>query len=103
MSWLTGESTVGRDEECQVPIPVRVLSRQHAILLVEGGEHFVQDLGSQNNTYRKGVSGRVCVEEREGGRGRKRAGEREGGREGEREAGEEGGGEGGMGRGRGRE
>ena len=72
--FITGESTVGRDEECQIPIPVMALSRQHAILLVEGGEHFVQDLGSRNRTYRKGVSVCVCARawggqerEREGG------------------------------------
>ena len=52
---------MGRDEDCQVSIPVRALSRQHAILLVEGGEHFVQDLGSRNCSYRRGVSVCVCV------------------------------------------
>lgn len=51
-----GESTIGRDEECDVCIPVRALSRQHATILVEEGEHFVQDLDSRNYTYRKGVS-----------------------------------------------
>ena len=51
------ECTIGRDEDCQVSIPVLALSRLHAILLSEGGEHFVQDLESRNCTYRKGVSG----------------------------------------------
>ena len=53
----SGESTIGRDDECDVPIPVRALSRRHAILLVEEGEHFIMDLGSRNCTYRRGVSG----------------------------------------------
>ena len=47
---------VGRGEDCQISIPVRTLSRHHAILLVEGGEHFVLDLGGCNFSFRRGVS-----------------------------------------------
>ena len=52
----TGESTIGRSEECDVCIPAKSLSRTHATLLVDGETHFIQDLGSRNKTYRGRVS-----------------------------------------------
>jgi len=53
---LTGETTVGRGAECEVCIPAKSLSRAHAVLMVDGGTHFIQDLGSRNKTYRGNVS-----------------------------------------------
>ena len=52
----TGESTIGRSEECDVCIHAKSLSRTHATLLVDGETHFIQDLGSRNKTYRGRVS-----------------------------------------------
>ena len=52
----TGENTIGRSEECDVCIATKSLSRTHATLLVDGGTHFIQDLGSRNKTYRGKVS-----------------------------------------------
>ena len=53
---MSGEATLGRGSECEVVIPARSLSRKHATVLVEGGTHFIQDLGSRNKTYRGTVS-----------------------------------------------
>ena len=47
---------VGRGDDCEISIPARTLSRHHAILLVEEGEHFVKDLGGCNFSFRRGVS-----------------------------------------------
>ncbi len=53
-----GETVIGREDKCGICILASSLSRQHAIILVEGDSHFVQDLGSRNKTYRKSVSRR---------------------------------------------
>lgn len=42
--------------ECDLYINGRSLSREHAVILVEGGTHFVMDNDSRNNTFRKMVS-----------------------------------------------
>ena len=47
---------MGRGAECEVCIPAKSLSRAHAVLMVDGGTHFIQDLGSRNKTYRGNVS-----------------------------------------------
>ena len=61
VNFFPGESAIGRDGECVVCIPVPALSRRHAILLSEEGEHFISDLDSRNCTFRGGVSGRGFV------------------------------------------
>ncbi len=42
---------VGRSPECDVVLDVAAVSRRHIILTNEGGQFFVQDLGSRNGTY----------------------------------------------------
>ena len=61
VDFFPGESAIGRDGECEVCIPVPALSRRHAILLSEEGDHFISDLDSRNCTFRGGVSGRGFV------------------------------------------
>ena len=51
-----GESTIGRDEDCDLSIDAVSLSRKHAVVLVEKGTHFVMDNSSRNRTFRKSVS-----------------------------------------------
>jgi len=56
---LTGETTVGRGAECEVCIPAKSLSRAHAVLMVDGGTHFIQDLRSRNKMYRGNMIDKV--------------------------------------------
>jgi len=51
-----GESSIGRDENCDLSIDSEALSRVHAILLVEQGVHFIKDNKSVNKTFRNSVS-----------------------------------------------
>lgn len=42
---------VGRGEDVQLRIPDETISHRHALLSVQGGEVFIQDLGSRNGLY----------------------------------------------------
>lgn len=46
--------TVGRDEENKLHIDSTAVSRFHAVLFAENGEHYVQDMESTNGTYLNG-------------------------------------------------
>ena len=46
--------TIGRDESCDITVPVSHLSRRHAQLTVAGGYMVIKDLGSTNGTYLNG-------------------------------------------------
>ncbi|MEL7646319.1 MAG: FHA domain-containing protein [Anaerolineaceae bacterium] len=46
--------TIGRDESCQVVVPDRQVSRQHARLALRDNAVFLEDLGSKNGTYLNG-------------------------------------------------
>jgi FHA domain len=48
------ELIVGRDEECDLVIPERQVSRQHARIAVEGDRYILTDLGSKNGTFVNG-------------------------------------------------
>lgn len=50
-----GENPVGADPTSAVHLPIRQVSRQHALLRVEGERVRVEDLGSTNGTYVNGV------------------------------------------------
>lgn len=54
---LTAEVvTIGRGDECDIVVPDRQVSRQHArIRRVGQGEYEVEDLGSKNGTHLNGV------------------------------------------------
>jgi serine phosphatase RsbU (regulator of sigma subunit) len=47
-------TTLGRQADCHVCLTGKQVSRQHALIVCEGGQHFVEDLGSSNGTYLNG-------------------------------------------------
>lgn len=55
------EITIGRSEDCQVSIPVRWISRRHAVLRHQGGQFTVEDAGSKNGVF---VNGQRVVKPR---------------------------------------
>ena len=54
--WLLdrSETVIGRDESCDIVIPVRQISRQHLRIVTEGGSAVVEDLRSKNGTWING-------------------------------------------------
>lgn len=46
-----GRAVIGRSSDCDIPLDVAAVSRQHAALIVERGECFVEDLRSRNGTF----------------------------------------------------
>ena len=46
--------TVGRDKENKLPIRSSAVSRFHAVLIGESGDHYVEDLDSTNGTFLNG-------------------------------------------------
>lgn len=55
----------GHDVECDIVLPERQVSRQHAEIYLEGGRYFLRDLESKNGTYLNGqaVSDRVELDD----------------------------------------
>ena len=51
---VEGTVTIGRDESCDITVPVSHLSRKHAQLTVSGSYMVVKDLGSTNGTFLNG-------------------------------------------------
>ena len=53
--WILSDSSdeikIGRSDECQVHIPVRWISRTHAILRRIGGQYTLEDAGSKNGVF----------------------------------------------------
>ncbi len=50
-----GENPVGADPKNAIHLPIRQVSRQHALLRVEGERVRIEDLGSTNGTFVNGV------------------------------------------------
>ena len=48
------EMLLGREESCDIVIPVRQISRQHLRIMMEGGSAVVEDLRSKNGTWVNG-------------------------------------------------
>lgn len=48
------EMVLGRDDACDIVIPVRQISRQHLRIMLEGGSAVVEDLRSKNGTWVNG-------------------------------------------------
>jgi DNA-binding response OmpR family regulator len=48
------EIIVGRSSDCMISIPVRWISRQHAILRRQGGQFMLEDAGSKNGVFLNG-------------------------------------------------
>ncbi len=51
---VSGTLTIGRDESCEVVVPDRQVSRQHARLSLRENAVFLEDLNSKNGTYLNG-------------------------------------------------
>ncbi len=51
--FLVGDTPVvlGRDPDCDVPIPLTAVSRRHAQIVRAGDRHFIEDLQSRNGTF----------------------------------------------------
>lgn len=62
--WLldSDQTVIGRDPGCDVLIPDRRVSRQHAVVVRTGDEFVVRDCGSKNGTF---VNGERVVSERQ--------------------------------------
>lgn len=48
---LKDEMMIGRGEECDIVLPTRQVSRQHARVYREGDAYYIQDLESRNGTW----------------------------------------------------
>lgn len=59
--WMIDRDTmiIGREENCDIVLPSRQVSRNHARIRRSGGRHILEDLGSKNGTY---VNGRELTE-----------------------------------------
>jgi len=65
--WVLDKETVilGRDENCDVVLPERLVSRRHAAIRCKDGEYVLEDLGSKNRTFLNGqvVTGPVALQD----------------------------------------
>ena len=50
----SGENTLGRDENCDIPFVVKGVSKKHFSATVTGDVIYIQDLGSSNGTFLNG-------------------------------------------------
>jgi DNA-binding response OmpR family regulator len=59
--WVIDRSDmiIGREEDCDIVLPSRQISRNHARIRRSGGRHILEDLGSKNGTF---VNGRELTE-----------------------------------------
>jgi phosphoserine phosphatase RsbU/P len=49
-----GRTTLGRQMDCAICLASKQVSRQHAQVLFQDGQHFIEDLDSSNGTYLNG-------------------------------------------------
>ena len=52
---------IGRSSDCDLPIPVDDVSRQHAKIFFRNEEYYIEDLGSTNGSYVNGITVAKCV------------------------------------------
>ena len=54
--WVIDRSDmiIGREEDCDIVLPSRQVSRNHARIRRSGGRHILEDLGSKNGTFVNG-------------------------------------------------
>jgi DNA-binding response OmpR family regulator len=54
--WVLDKETItlGRDEDCDVVLPERLVSRHHAAIRCQDGGYLLEDLGSKNRTFLNG-------------------------------------------------
>ncbi len=62
-----GPVTIGRNPDCEVPLPSSTVSRRHAQIRREGSHFFLQDLNSTNGTLlnREPVIGEEMLHDRD--------------------------------------
>lgn len=48
-------SVIGRSADCEVALDVAAVSRRHAVVVREGEDYLLEDLGSRNGTYLNGI------------------------------------------------
>jgi hypothetical protein len=58
--------TIGRNEDCDVVLPDRQVSRYHARVLWQGDRFVVEDLGSKNGTHVNGQEATAPIELQDG-------------------------------------
>lgn len=46
-----GATTIGRKDDCTIRIPLAMVSRRHAEVVVDGSEVILRDLGASNGTF----------------------------------------------------
>lgn len=52
---ISGKIHIGRDQDCEIVIPDRQVSRVHALLTLREDNVWLEDLGSKNGTFLNGV------------------------------------------------
>ena len=51
---MSGDDTIGRDEDCQIPIDDNFMSHRHARIFKEKDGYYIEDLDSTNGTFLNG-------------------------------------------------
>lgn len=51
---IFGEAVIGRSPDCDIVINEKFVSQKHLIIWYEGGEWYLEDLGSRNGTHVNG-------------------------------------------------
>jgi DNA-binding winged helix-turn-helix (wHTH) protein len=61
-----GENVIGREAQASVLIDSTAISRRHAVVIVDGGHVYLEDLGSKNGTFLNGSRVKSRVEVNDG-------------------------------------
>ncbi|KAJ7387504.1 Mediator of DNA damage checkpoint protein 1 [Desmophyllum pertusum] len=59
MTLFVGDNVLGRDEKCNITVPIKALSKKHACIEVQRDLHLIYDCGSKNRT-KKGKGDVKC-------------------------------------------
>ena len=51
---IAGRSVLGRSHDCEFTVPYKLLSREHAVMWVQDGQLFIEDMGSANGCFVNG-------------------------------------------------
>lgn len=52
---------IGREDDCDIPLPLRNVSRQHAQVSYNGDEYSINDLESTNGTFVNNIRVSKCI------------------------------------------
>ena len=53
--------TIGRSIKCDIQIPIKSISRKHALISFHNEEYYMEDLNSKNGTYLNGMRIAKCA------------------------------------------